>query len=75
MKSDEAAGAVQAGIAIAGEIAKTIIAAIMAGEDIEPLIPSLPPESEKVVRRELEDLETLKQLRETRQEVLGDLDD
>ena len=63
---------IAAGAAIAGELVGAIVQGIMKGDDIEPLVSQLPPESQKNVRRILERQETLDALKEVRREVLGD---
>jgi ribosomal 50S subunit-associated protein YjgA (DUF615 family) len=59
-------------IKIAGELASAIIGAIMRGEDLEPLISTLPPESQKSVRREAEKIAVIQKLRSTRNRTLGE---
>lgn len=72
MPSDIPVELIQSGARIAGALIGEIFKALAAGEDIEPLISKLPPETQKVARRELQDQETLDALRDARERILGD---
>lgn len=63
---------IKVGAAVAGELVGAIVEAIASGDDIEPIVSSLPPRAQKNLRRVLEKKETLDALAEVRKQVLGD---
>ena len=63
---------IKVGAAVAGELVGAIVEAIASGDDIEPIVSSLPPRAQKNLRRVLGKKETLDALAEVRKQVLGD---